>query len=137
MSTIICPTSGDSKWKRRQKAWYSLSQEKRVQAIATKIEPYIPSLTYYQSVTGAAPVVPVMSSSSSKSYFMIPVHWSDDFTGRAEFLTQLEGKLCLPDKHCRAAVFDLGGIGKTRLLLNLLSNTKLPIACRYFEYTQV
>ena len=115
--TKRCPKSEDSKWRRRQKALYSLSQEKRVEAIAARIERYIPTLTYHQSVTGAAAVTPAATSSSSKTHFTIPIHWSDDFTGRVEFLAQLEGKLCLPGRHCHAALVGLGGIGKTRIAL--------------------
>ncbi len=115
--TKICPTPEDSRWRRRQKALYSLSQEKKVQAIAANIERYIPSLTYHQSVTGAVAATPAAPISSSKTHFMIPIHWSDDFTGRAEILTQLKGKLCLPGRHCRATLIRLGGIGKTRIAL--------------------
>jgi len=59
----------------------------------------------------------VMPTMRSKTYYMVPIQWSDDFTGREEILQVLSSKLCQTDKNSRVALEGLGGVGKTRIAL--------------------
>lgn len=43
-----------------------------------------------------------------KTYFMVPVQFSNEFTGREEVMASLEERLCLDDQYSRLA---LGGMG--------------------------
>ena len=46
-----------------------------------------------------------------KIHFLVPVQWSDDFTGRDEVMAYLDSRLCLEDQHSRVALVGLGGMG--------------------------
>lgn len=128
----VIPAEGSSRWKRTLKAMSSLGQDKKVEEIVKAIETYISLLTYHHVATAPTttqitsivagitsmtiPVTPAPAH-TLKTFYMVPIQWSDDFTGRDDVLDTLCAKLCLTDRHSRIALVGLGGIGKTRIAL--------------------
>jgi polynucleotide 5'-kinase involved in rRNA processing len=76
--------------------------------------------TILRKLTAAVASIPEKSDTSEQApvrQFIVPIIWSDDFSGRQEIMTQLEKALSESDKHCRVAIVGLGGVGKTRVMM--------------------
>jgi len=122
----LVPKEKDSVWRRGKKMVLSLTQEKDVNEIASGIQKLVWTLTYYQSVTGpvsneqlAAPRALLQQPTSPGTHVRstpLP-SGAGSFIGREATLSTLARYLYLPGEHCRAALFGLGGIGKTRIAL--------------------
>jgi len=52
-----------------------------------------------------------LSIDESKVYFVVHLHRDESFIGRTFYMEQLESRLGLKGKHCRLALYGLGGIG--------------------------
>ncbi len=135
----VVPVEGSSRWKRGLKAISSIVQDKKVEEIVKSIESYITLLTYHHVATAptAAQITSLVAGMSSatitaasapastrKTYYMAPLQWSDNFTGRDEIMGTLGTKLCQTGRHSRIALVGLGGVGKTRIALQFANNFK-------------
>ncbi len=135
----VVPVEGSSRWKRGLKAISSIVQDKKVEEIVKSIESYITLLTYHHVATAptAAQITSLVAGMSSatitaasapastrKTYYMAPIQWSDNFTGRDEIMGTLGTKLCQTGRHSRIALVGLGGVGKTRIALQFANNFK-------------
>ena len=101
----------------------SLRQDKKVEDIAQALERFLQALMYYHVVSApTAQEIAALTESASHvalqtpaaaamTYFMAPVRPATDFTGREGIMTDLDAKLCLPDKYSRVALVGLGSIG--------------------------
>lgn len=132
LNTLL-PKENDSRWMRGKRALLSLTQEKSVQEIADGIQQTVWTLTYYQSVTGHVGTNHTQSirdrdlerhhaesginTSSASVNSTRLVYCKNPFVGRETILSTLARSLYVPNQHRRAALFGLGGIGKTRLAL--------------------
>lgn len=114
------PAEGTSKWKRGHMALLSFVQEKKIQQILTVIRDNVQILTYHHvtnisiptssSIFLATSPETAQTSTPPKPLYTIPYPSLEAFIGREEQLEQLYRLLCLPGKHCRAALVGLGGI---------------------------
>ncbi|KAK0516392.1 hypothetical protein JMJ35_000995 [Cladonia borealis] len=128
----VLPQDGDSKARRAWKGLVSLRQDKIVEEISQALSRSLQSLTLFHVV--AAPTTRQIQAlveniskkdltpspaSAVQTYFAVPTLSSNEFVGREETMADLASKLCLPATHCRVAVVGLGGVGKTRVALQL------------------
>ena len=105
----MVPAEGTSRWKRGLKAINSLRQDKKVEEMVNVLNNYISTFTYLHISAGptstqitsllaelsfATSRGPLAPASTRKSYYIVPLQWSDDFTGRDEILKTLDSKLC-------------------------------------------
>lgn len=129
----VAPSPDDPGWKINLKALTSCFHDKEIALIAAAISNSLTVLNQYhgaytatttgkilQKLTAAVATSPVENDNegdASVRHFMIPSIWSDDFTGRKEIMERLEKEMSHDEKHRRVAVVGLGGVGKTRVLL--------------------
>ena len=127
----ISPT--DPGWKKSFKALTSCFHDKEVAAIEASLSQSLTVINQYhgaytltttgailKKLTAAIASVPEKSDASDQvpvRHFMVPNIWSDDFSGRQEIMVRLEKVLSESDKHCRVALVGLGGVGKTRVMI--------------------
>ena len=118
------PENGTSMTRRGWMALLSLGKDRKVEKISKALERDLQILTNYH-VISAPTALEIAASTESASnvklgtasapvtetYFMVPCLPMTDFTGREETTTDLEAKLCLPDRYSRVALVGLGGIG--------------------------
>ena len=120
----VMAEEGASKLKRGWMAIKSVRKDKEVKEIAQALDRYVANLTHYHVSKGVTTkdiesLKGIMSSmsvqqpetQSPKTHFLVPVQWSDDFTGRKEVMEVLDSRLCLEDRHSRVALVGLGGMG--------------------------
>ena len=69
------------------------------------------------AAVASIPEKPTLSDQVPVRQFMVPTIWSDDFSGRQEIMIRLNKILSESDKHCRVAILGLGGVGKTRVMI--------------------
>ena len=124
------PENGISKVRRGWMALSSLRQDKKVEEIAQALRKFLQVLTaatvmillhYYHVVSaptaqdiavlteGASNVALWTPAATVMIYYMAPVKPATDFTSREGIMTDLDAKLCLPNKHSRVALVGLGG----------------------------
>lgn len=124
---------GSPGWKRNFKALTSIFYDKDVEVIAASLSQSLHVINQYhgaytaattgtvlRKLTAAVAAIPDKDESHvdpSKRYFMVPNTWSDDFKGRNEVMQRLESLMFDQKKHRRVALIGLGGIGKTRIML--------------------
>ena len=135
LKKLVSP-EGASKWRRGMNAMSSLRYDKKAEGIVKALESSMSLLTHYHVATAptAAQLTSMVTRTSSaatkavpeppsipKPYYMVPIQWSSDFTGRVEIMETLDGKLCQTDRHSRVALVGLGGVGKTRIALQFAS----------------
>lgn len=127
----VSPT--DPGWKKSFKALTSCFHDKEVATISTSLSQSLTVINQYHGaytatttgailnkLTAAVTAIPEKSDAPDQipvRHFMVPTIWSDDFSGRHEIMIQLEKILTESDKHCRLAVVGLGGVGKTRVMI--------------------
>lgn len=129
----VAPSTSDTAWKRNLKAVTSVFHDKEVGVIAASLSQSLGAINqhhaaYTASTTGtilrkltaaveATPDKNQNEGASSIVHFMVPLVWSDEFTGRTETMELLETLMSDNRKHRRVAIIGLGGIGKTRIIL--------------------
>ena len=128
----MVPAERASKWRRGIKAISSLEYDNKVEEIVKSLESNMSLLIHYHVATAptAAQLTSLVTRASPnamkvtteppsvlKPCYMVPVQWSDDFTGRVEIMETLDAKLCQTDRHSRVVRVGLGGVGKTRIAL--------------------
>ena len=113
----LLPEKGSSKFMRGWKAIASLGQDKKVEEKVQLIRRHVNLLTYHHvaapSITAITTAAPSRSSPAQRqnAYFLVPIQWAEDFTGRETQLELLNSKLYRTGKHARVALVGLGGIG--------------------------
>ena len=120
----VMAEEGASKLKRGLMAIKSVWKEKEVKEIVQALDMFVRYLTHHHASEGVTTkeidsLKGSMSSMSGKqpetqspkTHFLVPVQWSDDFTGREEVMAFLQSRLCLEDQHSRVALVGLGGMG--------------------------
>lgn len=113
-----------SKMERGWKAIKSARKEKEVKEIVQTLDRFSLHLNPYNlsglvGLKDMQLLTSVMASTSveqpaakpPKTYFMVPVQFSNEFTGREEVMTSLEERLCLDDQYSRLVLIGLGGMG--------------------------
>ena len=129
----VAPSPSHPEWKKSLKALTSCFHDKSVALIAASLSSSLTAINQYhgaytatstgkilQKLTAAVAVIPEKDDSEGDApvrHFMIPTVWSDDFVGRKETMESLDKMMCDSDKHRRVALVGLGGIGKTRVML--------------------
>ena len=106
------------------KAVKSARKEKEVKEIVQTLDRFALHLNHYNSsglvslkdmtlLTSAmaSKNVEQPAAKPPKTYFMVPVQSSNEFTGRQEVMASLEERLCLDDQYSRLALIGLGGRG--------------------------
>jgi hypothetical protein len=119
------PGDKDGRRDRLHKAITSLRKDKEVQDIVQSISKkiqlvaanYTISTSKSKRVSDAISSLSISNTQEHQTYFMVPIQWSDDFSGRKDELTELERRLESPDKLSRVALVGLGGMGKTRIAI--------------------
>jgi hypothetical protein len=127
------PLEHDKEWKRSLKAVASLFHDKEIAAISAALAQSLAVINQYhgaytaattgtilRKLTAAVAAVPEKDSSQTgllSQHFIVPIVWSDEFTGRKETLLRMEELMTNNDQHRRVAMIGLGGVGKTRVLL--------------------
>lgn len=115
----VMAQEGASKLKRGLMAIKSMRKETEVKEIAEALDMFVRRLVEVMTTKGIESLKSAMSSmsaeqpaiQSSKTHFLVPVQWSNDFAGREEVMAFLESRLCLEDQHSRVALVGLGGMG--------------------------
>lgn len=131
-------------WKRNLKVVTSIFYDKDVEIIANSLSQSLTVINQYhgaytaattgtvlRKLTAAVAAIPEKEAQgdSSRFYFMVPTVWSDEFSGRRDTMRRLENLMSNEGKHRRVAIVGLGGIGKTRVMLQYAyqSVTKLTL----------
>jgi hypothetical protein len=135
----MLPKNSEPTWKKARRAIASMAEDKRVQDIYDALTHSLAIISQHQtawvasqasittkvtekvsdtinSITSVIPK-PLATVVPRKKYFTASNYTSEDFTGRDDIMQQLDEIFLAPNKHCRAALTGLGGIGKTRILL--------------------
>lgn len=129
----VAISPSDSGWKKNLRALASCFHDKEVAAIETSLSRSLAIINQYHgaytaSTTGAilkrltAAVASIPEKTDdcdqvTTRHFMVPSIWSDDFRGRQDTMDRLEIVSASDDKHCRVAIVGLGGVGKTRVII--------------------
>ncbi|EPE27492.1 P-loop containing nucleoside triphosphate hydrolase [Glarea lozoyensis ATCC 20868] len=127
------PAENDKEWKRSFKAVASLFYDKEIATISASLSQSLAAINQYQGaytaattgtilrkLTAAVAAVPeknVTEKNTSSTHFVVPIVWSDEFTGRKEILKKIELLMENDEQHRRIAMIGLGGVGKTRVML--------------------
>ncbi|KAI9728804.1 MAG: hypothetical protein M1834_007190 [Cirrosporium novae-zelandiae] len=111
----VIPQDGTSKWRRARTALSSMNQDTKVRDTLQNLREKMNDLMRNQVANLSLGSIPIIVK--PKKYYMAPITTGDDFVGREKYLNSLETRLCQWGKHCRVALFGLGGIGKTRIAL--------------------
>lgn len=122
-----------SEWKRNIKALATCFHDKEIASIESSLSRSLTVINHYhgaytattagailKQLTVAIASIPDRSDTPSHAtvrHFMVPSIWSDDFSGRQEIMTRLEEAFSQDVKHTRVAVVGLGGVGKTRIMI--------------------
>jgi len=148
----IPPT--DPKWKKSFKALASCFHDREVAAIEASLSQSLTVINQYhgaytatttgailKKLTAAVASIPDKSDTSEQvpvRHFMVPTIWSDDFSGRQEIMIRLEQFLLESDKHCRVAIVGLGGVGKTRVMIEYAyRSVSIRVCCHLFLLTGI
>lgn len=129
----LAPPTTDPAWKRNLKALASIFHDKEVDFIANSLSQSLALINQYhgaytaattgtilKKLTAAVAAIPDKNENgddSSVLHFMVPTVWSDQFTGRKDTMERLESLMSHNDEHRRVAIIGLGGVGKTRVML--------------------
>ena len=129
----VAPSPGHPEWKKNLKALTSCFHDKGIALIAASISSSLTVINQYhgaytatstgkilQKLTAAVATIPDRDDSEGDApvrHFMIPAIWSNDFIGRKETMECLDKMMSDAEKHRRVALVGLGGIGKTRVML--------------------
>ncbi|OBT53431.1 hypothetical protein VE04_06664 [Pseudogymnoascus sp. 24MN13] len=128
----VAPSAGDAGWKRNWKALTSVFHDKDVEAVAAGLAQSLTVINHYHGAYTAAAAGSILQKLTAMAempkkvevevevpvkHFIAPTVWTDDFAGRKDTIEALEKLLAGEDKHRRISVIGLGGVGKTRLLL--------------------
>ncbi|OBT85964.1 hypothetical protein VE02_04790 [Pseudogymnoascus sp. 03VT05] len=128
----VAPSAGDAGWKRNWKALTSVFHDKDVAAVAAGLAQSLTVINHYHGAYTAATAGSILQKLTAMAempqkvevevevpvkHFIAPTVWTDDFAGRKDTIESLEKLLAGEDKHRRISVIGLGGVGKTRLLL--------------------
>jgi hypothetical protein len=129
----VAPSTTDPAWKKNLKALSSIFHDKDVAIITASLSQSLAVINQYhgaytaattgtilRKLTAAAAAIPVKDEAEGDPlvrHFMVPTVWSDEFTGRTETMSRLEDLMSDNDKHRRVAIIGLGGVGKTRVML--------------------
>lgn len=115
------PIDGAKNWQRRLQAIKSLSHDKDVEQISSKLDRCVQTLTFYHTsyhselinklVIDETPQhrVHKQTASSRGPLFMVPFYRDDRFVGREEILAELDETL--KKQHRRAVLAGIGGVG--------------------------
>lgn len=129
----LTTTIADTAWKRNLKVMASIFQEKEIASIAEALSQSLIVINQYhgaytaattgtilRKLTAAVEAIPGKADSHEtipSRHFMVSTIWIDDFTGRQETITHIENLMSDEGKHRRIAIMGLGGVGKTRVML--------------------
>ncbi|KFY39202.1 hypothetical protein V495_06082 [Pseudogymnoascus sp. VKM F-4514 (FW-929)] len=128
----VAPSVGETGWKRNWKALTSVFHDKDVTAVAAGLAQSLAVINNYHGAYTAATTGSILQKLTAMAevpqkvevkvevpvqHFIAPTVWTDDFAGRKDTIKSLEQLLAAEDKHRRVSVIGLGGVGKTRLLL--------------------
>lgn len=115
------PTNSAKNWQRRLQAIKSLSHEKDVEQISSKLDRCVQTLTFYYTSHHSELFnrlaidetsqhrVHSQTASSRGPLFMVPFHRDDQFVGREEILAELDE--ALKNQHRRVVLAGIGGVG--------------------------
>ncbi|KAL9100662.1 MAG: hypothetical protein Q9163_003989 [Psora crenata] len=128
----IVPKEKAGKAERMWKGFSSIWKDKDVEEIVKALERlmrcmadnYTVSENLARRTTSNLESIGIAEPITPKTYFMVPIRCEDNLQGRQDELTRLDSSLCLTNKHCRAALVGLGGIGKTRVALEFARQYK-------------
>lgn len=120
----VMAQEGASKAERSWLAIKSMRKEKEVKEIAQALHNAVAYLTHYHASEAAtrkdleslklamsSMTVEQQGTQPPKTHFLVPVQWTQDFTGRKEVMAELDSRLCLEDQYSRVALVGLGGMG--------------------------
>ena len=135
--TAVLARAGASRVERGWKTLQSLRRDEAVKRIARALRDFVSILAHHQvfatattldieSISQKLGVVDLKQTSPAppRTYFNVPVRWSDDFTGREDVLESLDSKVCIEDQYSRAALVGLGGMGYVKLMRSLTLSRK-------------
>ncbi|KAG7007356.1 p-loop containing nucleoside triphosphate hydrolase [Physcia stellaris] len=122
-------------------AWWPVRQWKSISSVRLdkKVRETIKLIMRYTALLKDAlpdldAVEAQVAEKRSTRYYMVPVQWADQFTGREAELQCLDSKLRRNDKHARVAIAGLGGLGKTRLASQYVRSIKSTDTSVFWVY---
>ena len=128
----VAPSPNHPKWKNSLTALTSCFQDEKIALLSASLSSSLTAINQYhgaytaastgkilQKLTDAVATIPDKDDEGDTPvrHFMIPTVWSDDFIGRKDAMDRLDQVMYDDEKHRRVAIVGLGGIGKTRLML--------------------
>ena len=129
----VAPSPSAPEWKRNLKALKSCFHDKDITLIAASISKSLTVISQYygaytttttwkilKKLTAAVATIPDQDGNESDApvhRFMIPIIWSNDWTGRKETMERLDNMMSDCGKHRQVALVGLGGVGKTGVML--------------------
>ncbi|KAM7217641.1 short-chain dehydrogenase [Rhypophila decipiens] len=117
------PSAGASSWERKKMALISLGRDKHVEQLATSIAGFVRVLTFHQVIGSSQQaadqkVRPDDSAKKTKNWVLLPFDRNSTFVGRQGILRHINELFKVkPGSQPKAALYGLGGIGKSQIAL--------------------
>ncbi|KAH6617429.1 hypothetical protein F5144DRAFT_586426 [Chaetomium tenue] len=115
----ILPSPGASSFGRGWKAVASLASDAKVEELAKSLTKYIQTLTFHQIVVSTTgPASTAAETQKPETWWLVPFDRNSSFVGREEIFKAIDTTLIVKeDVQPRAALWGLGGIGKSQIAL--------------------
>ncbi|KAM7196608.1 short-chain dehydrogenase [Rhypophila sp. PSN 637] len=117
------PSAGASSWERKKLALVSLGRDKHVEQLATSIAGFVRVLTFHQVIGSSQEaadqkVQPDDSAKKTKNWVLLPFDRNSTFVGREGIFRHINELFKVkPGSQPKAALYGLGGIGKSQIAL--------------------
>ncbi|SPO07063.1 uncharacterized protein DNG_09757 [Cephalotrichum gorgonifer] len=132
----VLPAAGASSWERRGKAVMSVGYDKKIQRAVDSIFQSVRTLTFHQwSTTSlATPNVEEKPPPYPQAlHWLVPFERNLRFVGRSDFFDKIEKAFASADgSQPKAALYGLGGIGKSQIALEFCYRKRKEGDCSVF-----
>ncbi|KAK4168165.1 short-chain dehydrogenase [Cladorrhinum sp. PSN259] len=123
------PSADASTWERRKKALSSLAKDKKVDDLGDALGRYLRVLTFHQ-VLNPTPLQlyakPAVAETSSDFFWLVPFDRNPSFVGRDAIFQSINRAFDVKKgSQPKAALFGLGGIGKSQIALEYCYRRRL------------
>ncbi|KAK2774697.1 kinesin light chain [Colletotrichum kahawae] len=125
----VLPAEGASKWSRRLAAVKSLASDRKIDDAASALKEYMNALVFHQVSDIAGSLDLEMTPSSrdphSQAFWIVPYDRNINFVGRHDIFKALDETLSMKkESQPKAALYRLGGIGKSQIVLEYCHRTR-------------